>query len=140
MNLARAIEIAVAAHAGQTDKAGTPYILHPIRVMLAQDTDDARIVGILHDVVEDAPEWTFDRLRDEGFSDAVLTSLRAVTKSPEDADYATFVARAARDPIGRQVKRADLLDNLNAARLGRIGPDEAARLDRYARALASIST
>ena len=51
--LQRAIEIAVEAHAGQADKAGSIYILHPLRVMLAQTTDDARIVAVLHDVVED---------------------------------------------------------------------------------------
>ena len=52
-SLERAIEIALIAHAGQTDKAGAPYILHPLRVMLAQTTDIARIAGVLHDVVED---------------------------------------------------------------------------------------
>lgn len=134
MNLARAIEIAVSAHAGQTDKAGTPYILHPLRVMFAMETEDAQVVGVLHDVVEDAPDWSFERLQAEGFPDRVLDALRAVTRSP-DEEYFAFVTRAARNPLGRRVKRADLRDNLNAARLGAIGPEEAATLDRYRRAL-----
>lgn len=68
MNLQRAIEIAAEAHREQTDKAGAPYLLHPLRVMMLLETDDERIVGILHDVVEDGPGWTFERLEEEGFS------------------------------------------------------------------------
>ena len=64
--VARAIEIAVAAHAGQTDKVGAPYILHPLRVMQSLTTEEARIVGVLHVVVEDCPDWPMDRLRREG--------------------------------------------------------------------------
>ncbi len=66
--LERAIVIAVEAHAGQIDKAGSPYVLHPLRVMLNLRTTDERIVGVLHDVCEDCPGWDFERLRREGFS------------------------------------------------------------------------
>ena len=66
MNLERAIAIATEAHTGQTDKARAPYILHPLRVMRARDSDDARIVAVLHDVVEDCPGWTFERLEAHG--------------------------------------------------------------------------
>ena len=62
LNLQRAIEIAVEAHREQTDKAGAPYLLHSLRVMMSLDTDEERIVGVLHDVVEDGPGWTFERL------------------------------------------------------------------------------
>ena len=53
MNLENAIKIAVEAHAGQVDKGGSPYILHPLRVMLSLDREEERIVGVLHDVMED---------------------------------------------------------------------------------------
>ena len=66
--LQRAIEIAVAAHKGQIDKAGSPYVLHPLRIMLKLRSDDERIVGVLHDVVEDCEGWSFERLAEEGFS------------------------------------------------------------------------
>jgi len=135
MNLARAIAIAVQAHDGQTDKSGYPYILHPLRVMLALDDDDARIVGVLHDVVEDCPDWSFDRLRNEGFSDRVLHALSLVTKSSDDADYAAFIRRAMPDSIARRVKRADLMDNLNAARLQHVSASDAERMNRYIAAL-----
>lgn len=59
-------------------------MLHPLRVMMSLETDDERIVGVLHDVVEDGPGWTFKRLEEEGFSPTVLDALRLVTKRPED--------------------------------------------------------
>src|ERR1700687_5854496 len=96
--LDRAIKIAVEAHAVQVDKAGSPYILHPLRVMLRQATNEPRIVAVLHDVVEDCPGWSFERLRTGGFSDAVLAGLDAVTKRPGEA-YDDFVLRAGADPI-----------------------------------------
>ena len=78
--LERAIIIAAEAHAGVRDKAGAPYILHPLRMMLGLSSPDERIVAVLHDVCEDCPGWTFDRLRDEGFSDKIIAALDAVTK------------------------------------------------------------
>ena len=51
--LEKAIAIAAEAHAGATDKAGAPYILHPLRVMLKVNSPEERIVAVLHDVVED---------------------------------------------------------------------------------------
>lgn len=135
--LERAVAIAAEAHAGQVDKAGEPYLLHPLRVMLALATQEARIVGVLHDVVEDCPGWTFDRLRAEGFSEAVLAGLDAVTKR-EGEDYEVFVRRAAQDPIGRQVKRADLIDNSDMARIAAPTARDHARLARYRKALDDI--
>jgi (p)ppGpp synthase/HD superfamily hydrolase len=132
----RAIAIAAAAHAGQVDKAGAPYILHPLRVMLAQTSAEARMAAVLHDVVEDCPGWTLDRLRGEGFSEAVLEAIAAVTKRPDERDdYETFIRRAARHPIGRLVKRADLLDNLDLSRIAEPSAKDLKRADKYRRAL-----
>lgn len=64
--LNKAIEIATKAHEGQVDKAGKPYIDHPLRVMNMGVTDDEKIIGVLHDVVEDS-DWTFEQLVTEGF-------------------------------------------------------------------------
>jgi len=136
--LARAIEIAVAAHAGQTDKAGAPYILHPLRVMLSLDAETDRIVGALHDVIEDCPDWTPDRLRAQGFSDTVLTALAAVTKHPDDTDYSAFIARCRSHPVAARVKRADLRDNLDLRRLAQVTDADRHRLNRYLHALAQL--
>ncbi|GBD48127.1 HD domain-containing protein [Methylopila sp. Yamaguchi] len=131
--LERAIQIATEAHAGQVDKAGAPYIMHSMRVAFACPVGDARIVAVLHDVVEDTP-WTLEGLRAEGFSEAVLAGVDAVTRR-EGETYMEFVDRAAKDPIGRIVKRADLLDNMDTTRLGEITESDRSRLERYARAL-----
>ena len=72
--LEKAIEIAARAHAGQVDKAGQPYILHPIRVMLRMGSEAERITGVLHDVIEDS-DVTLEDLRDEGFDAAILEAL-----------------------------------------------------------------
>ena len=139
-SLARAIEIAVEAHSGQTDKAGAPYSLHPLRVMLALEGEEDRIVGVLHDVIEDCPDWTPERLRDEGFSPAVLTALAHVTKLSEDEDYPAFIARAAQNPIALRVKRADLLDNLDVRRLPHVSEKDGRRLTKYLAALAQLGS
>ncbi len=136
--LERAIALAVESHAGQVDKAGYPYILHPLRVMLSQTSTEQRIVGVLHDVVEDC-DVSFDDLETMGFSTAVIEALRAVTKRPEeegsDEGYRAFVVRAAANPIGRRVKKADLLDNLDITRLRELTEKDSRRVSRYLRAL-----
>ena len=114
--LERAIVIAAEGHAGVKDKGEAPYILHPLRMMLALTSPDERIVAVLHDVCEDCPGWTLDLLRAEGFPDHIITALDSVTKR-EDEDYETFVRRAAANPIGRKVKLEDLRDNSNLSRI-----------------------
>lgn len=143
LNLQRAIEIAAEAHREQTDKAGAPYLLHPLRVMMSLEAEDERIVGVLHDVVEDGPGWTFERLEEEGFSPTVLDALRLVTKRPEDegdseAVYVAFVRRAKGNKIARRVKTADILDNLNASRLSALTEKDMRRMNRYLAALREL--
>ena len=131
-SLERAIQIALAAHAGQRDKAGSPYILHPLRVMLTQSSDDARIAAILRDVVEDGDGWTLERLRDEGFSPEVVGAVDHLTKRPDERqDYMAFVRRAAGNRIALQVKIADIEDNLNVSRLSEVTAEDLQRLNRY---------
>lgn len=137
MNLARAIAIATEAHAGQTDKAGAPYIEHPLRVMRAQSTEEARMVAVLHDVIEDCPGWTFGRLAEEGFSAAVLDALARVTKTVGES-YEDFARRAAGNPVSRAVKLADLADNMDLSRLTEVTDKDLARLEKYRSALAIL--
>lgn len=144
--LEKAIAIAASAHAGVIDKAGAPYILHPLRVMMAVTSDDERIVAVLHDVVEDT-QWTFERLRGEGFSEVVIEALESVTKRAEDEDepgddsaaklarYKRFVSRAALNPIGRVVKIADLQDNMDLSRIDSPTEKDAARTEKYRKAV-----
>ena len=95
--LQRAIEIATEAHEGQFDKAGRDYIGHPLRVMEMGKTEDEKIVGVLHDVVEDT-DWTFEKLAEEGFSKEVIAALRCVTKIHENENYDEFIERVRKTP------------------------------------------
>ena len=113
-NLETAIRIAVTAHAGQKDKEGLPYITHPLRLMHAVTDDAAKIVAVLHDVVEDT-SVTLDDLRREGFSEAILASMELVTHR-KDEPYADYVVGCKADPVARAVKLADLADNCSMPR------------------------
>ena len=134
MNLERAIEIAQEAHKGVKDRGGHDYINHPIRVMHAMSNDQEKIVAILHDVVEDS-DWTFDRLKEEGFEDSVIQSLRCVTKYSEEEDYQEFIKRAATNKIATKVKMADIEDNLDLSRLGTLTEKDLTRIEKYKKAL-----
>ncbi|HEV2864320.1 MAG TPA: HD domain-containing protein [Pyrinomonadaceae bacterium] len=127
-----AVSIAARAHRGQKDKAGAPYLLHPLRMMLRMETDAAMMAAVLHDVVEDT-EWTLERLREAGFPEEVLEAVDCLTHR-EGESYEQFVGRVATNPIARQVKIADLEDNMNVRRMSQLGPKELGRLEKYHRA------
>lgn len=133
----RADRIAEAAHAGQVDKAGAPYITHPRRVAAALNDATETIVALLHDVVEDGPGWTLERLRAEGFPAEVVAAVDALTHR-ENEDYFDAVRRAGADPIARIVKLADLADNSDRTRLRTIGERDERRLAKYAKATAIL--
>lgn len=136
--LEHAIEIAVEAHKGQIDKGGSPYILHPLRVMMSVDLELEKIVAVLHDVVEDS-NWTFESLLAEGFSIEVIEALKSVTKNSDNEDYDLFIQRAMQNPIGRKVKIADLRDNLDVTRISEITDTDVKRINKYKKALKLLS-
>ena len=138
MNLARAIEIAVAAHKGQVDKGDNPYILHPLNVMMSLDSEEEMIAGVLHDVVEDCEGWSFEKLELEGFSKPIIEALKSVTKLSENEDYETFITRCLSNHIGRKVKIADIQHNLDVTRMGEIGKRDIDRLNKYKKALTRL--
>jgi CHAD domain-containing protein len=131
--LARAIIVAAEAHAAQKDRADEPYVLHPMRVLLRVQGDEERQVAALHDVVE-RTDWTLERLRNEGFPARVVAAVDALSRR-EGEDYFDFVRRAISNPLARPVKRADLLDNLQAARNEPPSPKRDERSARYEQAL-----
>ena len=134
MTLERAIAIAAEAHAGQKDRAGAPYILHPIRLMIQMDSENAMMAAVLHDVVENSV-WTLDDLRKEEFSNEVLNAVDSLThRDKEGEDYWDYIQRAKSDPIAIKVKLADLEDNLNPDRLNEVTEKDEKRFDRYRKA------
>ncbi len=134
--LEKAIQIAIEAHKGQKDKGGSPYILHLIRVMNAGKTENERICGILHDLVEDT-HWTFVQLENEGFSEEIIKALKCVTKQPNE-EYTHFIERIKANPLATKVKLNDLKDNMNIARLTHITEEDRERLNKYLKAYHSL--
>ena len=131
--LAKAINLAMQAHAGQTDKAGMPYAGHIMRVMQAGRTIDEKIVGVLHDIVEDTP-WTFEALQAEGFPAHIIDALRCVTKVSDDEPYEQFIERVKTNPLAVAVKINDLTDNMDIRRLAEITDKDVQRLRKYLKA------
>ena len=131
--LEKAIEIATEAHQGQFDKAGRDYIGHPLRVMEMGKSEEEKIVGVLHDVIEDT-DWTFEKLAEEGFSDEVIAALRCVTKISENENYDDFIDRVKKKPLAVAVKINDLTDNMDIRRLPYLSDKDVKRLKKYLKA------
>ena len=131
--LQRAIEIATEAHKGQFDKSGKDYIGHPLRVMEMGKTEEEKIVGVLHDVIEDT-DWTFETLAEEGFSKEVIDALRCVTKLSENENYYDFIERIKKNPLAVAVKINDLSDNMDIRRLPYLSDKDVKRLKKYLKA------
>lgn len=132
----KAIKIAYEAHKNQTDFFGVPYIFHPWEVASQLDNEEAVIVGLLHDVIEDT-NITYDDLRKEGFSEEIIEGIKGVTKI-EGEDYMDFVKRAKQNKISRQVKIADLKHNMNLTRLEYVTEKDLQRNEKYKKALAFL--
>ena len=136
--LERALQIAVQAHAGQKDKSGAAYIFHPIRVMMRCTSPEAKIVGLLHDVVEDT-SVTFEELEAEGFSVDVLAALRLLTHASE-VPYEDYIQQVKTHPIATEAKLADLEDNMDIRRLQEVDEKAAKRFKKYLAAYRLLSS
>lgn len=127
--LENAIVIATQAHKGQKDKAGMPYVLHPLRLMLNQNGLEAMIAAVLHDVVEDT-FVTLDQIAEAGFSKTVLDAISLLTHDPS-MPYMDYIKSIATNAIARQVKLADLLDNMDLSRIPNPQEKDLLRLEKY---------
>jgi (p)ppGpp synthase/HD superfamily hydrolase len=138
VDLEDAIIFAADAHRGRVDKAGRPYIWHPLRVALALDDAREQMAAVLHDVVEDTAV-TLEQLRFEGLAEEIADAIHALTR-PVTEDYAAFIERLAANPIARAVKIADIRDNLDPKRLALLLADERMRLQaKYEPALRRLT-
>ncbi|MDA8318605.1 MAG: HD domain-containing protein [Actinomycetota bacterium] len=139
-SLERAITLACLAHRGQRypSPEAEPYILHPLRVMLAVQGSRARMAAVLHDVIEDTDVGP-GSLREAGMPEDVVASVIALTHRPEDS-YEQYIEKVACDDLAREVKLADLADNLANNRRLAGTPEVAARVDRYERAIRRLQT
>ncbi|MEO7311229.1 MAG: HD domain-containing protein [Chitinophagaceae bacterium] len=133
MNLEKAVAIATEAHKDHKDKYGQPYLGHVFRVMNAGKTDNERIAGVLHDLVEDTL-WTFEDLAEAGFAHNIIEAIRCLSKTSENEDYESFTARVATSPLAIKVKLNDLMDNLDIRRMPEITEKDIKRLNKYLKA------
>jgi len=131
--LEQAIELAARAHSGQVDKAGQPYILHPLRVMLQVSGIHERMAAVLHDVVEDT-DLTLEDLTGEGFPEDVISAIEALTKR-EGETRIQAAERAAAHPIALVVKMADVTDNMDLGRIAQPSGADHARVKEYEQVL-----
>ena len=134
--LERAIHLASEHHSGQVDKAGHPYILHPLRVMLQVKTVDERIVAVLHDTIEDT-SLTLEDLQQEGFSAVVVEAIQCLTKKPHEP-YEQFIDRIKDNALARRVKQADIRDNMDLSRLPAVTEKDLQRMKKYHIALKNL--
>jgi (p)ppGpp synthase/HD superfamily hydrolase len=130
-DLDKAIFIAVKAHHGQKDRQGQPYILHPLRVMMAVRTAEEKTVAALHDVVEDT-DLTLEDLKNEGFSDEIVQAVDCLTKR-DGEPYEAHVERARHNRLALPIKLADLEDNMDPRRIVVFSDEDKKRMARYHR-------
>lgn len=131
-----ALSIAKAAHAGQKDKAGKPYIEHPLHIANLMSTEEEACVALLHDVVEDS-DWTIDDLAKEGFSKEVLNAVEALTHDNEVA-YFDYIASIRENPLAVKIKIADLRHNSDISRIPQPTEKDFKRIVKYTKALGML--
>jgi len=135
--LEKAIIKAAMVHENQKDKAGEAYIFHVLRVMMNVNTEDEKIVALLHDVIEDS-DVSAEELKKEGYPPHVTDAIECMTKNP-DEPYETYIQRVKTNPISRKVKLADLEDNMNVKRMHNLSDWDIERLRKYHRAWIELS-
>jgi (p)ppGpp synthase/HD superfamily hydrolase len=128
-----AIALACESHRGQVDKAGRPYILHPLRLMLGFESTAEQIVAVLHDVVEDS-SVTLEHLRELGFEPGIVNAIDALSRRTGES-YEDFIERVVADPLATRVKIRDLQDNLTVSRMPGLCDEDLRRVAKYHRAL-----
>ena len=124
-----ALELAVEKHKNQTDKAGNPYILHPLHVMENVNSKEGKIVAILHDIIEDT-DVTEDYLLKIRLSKRIVDAVVALTRS-KDMDYQEYIKKLSSNPLAKEVKLADLEHNMDLKRLPTLEEKDLERNRKY---------
>ena len=112
------------------DKEGAPYMNHLLNVSGKLETEEEKIVGLLHDLVEDT-DATFEEVKEAGFSDGVINALRLVTKQKGE-DYPSFIDRIinSNNKTALKVKLSDMQDNMDPDRMSRLPAEVRERLQK----------
>lgn len=124
-------------HSGQLDKGGSPYFIHPIAVALKCSSESAKVVALFHDILEDT-DATINDLYLLGLEKEEIDAIQLLTK-PEKEDYMHYIKRIAKNPIAKEVKKCDLLHNMDLSRLETITERDVARKEKYQKAYNALS-
>ena len=135
--LEKSIHLAVNAHLGQVDKAGMPYIFHPMRVMQNCVGLEEKIVAILHDILEDT-NTTIQQLEESGLPANIIEAIVTITKIDSES-YHEFIKRVSNNKLATSVKKQDLLDNMDLTRLECIDDVAQVRYTKYEEAFTFLS-
>lgn len=129
--LGKMLVLATNAHAGQFDKGGTPYILHPLKVMHNLKTKDEELqcIALGHDVIEDT-KTTYQDLKDAGFTNRIIDGIRAMTKLPGQT-HEEYKQQIFANKDAMRVKMADLQHNSDIRRLKGVTEKDIARMAKY---------
>ncbi|MBQ3514894.1 MAG: GTP pyrophosphokinase [Lachnospiraceae bacterium] len=133
----KAMKIAYEAHHGQVDKAGVPYIFHPIHLAEQMEDEISICVALLHDVIEDT-DVSEERLKEEGISLEVIDNVKLLTKSKEE-EYMNYLERIKSSETAVKVKLADLRHNSDVSRLSNVTEKDKKRLEKYAEAIKRLA-
>ena len=128
----KAMIIAYNAHQKQFDRAGVPYIFHPIHLAEQMDSETECVVALLHDVIEDT-SVTFEDLEKE-FPSEVIEILKLLTRDKK-TDYMDYIEKIKSNSIATKVKIIDIQHNSDESRLDKVTEEDILRRDKYKKAL-----
>ncbi len=129
----KAIKLAFKAHEGQLDRAGLPYILHPLHVAEQMKDEDTCVIALLHDVIEDT-DVTLEDLREYGFTEVQVAGVESMTRE-DDEDYFEYIRDVKKNPLAVKVKLEDLKHNSDVSRMIEVTDRDRQRLDKYKKAM-----
>ncbi len=128
---------ALRLHAGQTDKAGLPYAAHPERVAARLTAPEEKVVGWLHDTVEDTG-LTLEEIKAQ-FGPETSAAVDAISRR-EGEEWQDYLLRVKENPVAREVKISDLIDNSNLSRIPYVTLRDVDRQKKYNEALRFLMT
>ena len=134
----KAIKIIMTSFNGKVDKGGHSYIRHLERVANNFHTYDYIITALLHDLLEDCPEWSEQKLRLE-FPFPIVDAVVCLTKLNNE-HYDDYINRVKSNRISLLVKIADLKDNMDITRLKKITDKDIERLKKYHKTWLELSS
>lgn len=127
--------ICMEAHKGQVDKGGADYYLHPFHVAEKCKSIDAKIVALLHDVVEDTDITLADLSK--FFEPVIIEAVDAITKQ-NGISYDAYLSRVKKNPLAREVKIQDLMHNSDLSRLNEVTEEDLKRVEKYKKSIAYL--